>query len=826
MKHQYGLSKGLTTQRIQLRTMKHLLVLLVLLISTINISAEPEQPKRPNPGSMVGRVVDSNSGDAIEYANIAIYSAQDSSLVTGGITNAEGKFMIEGATPGNYYATFKFIGYQTTTKENIVVTQEPRPVRIGEIKLKVDAQSLSEVNVFADKQQVLFKIDKKVVNPSQFLAAQGGSAIDILANTPSVTVDIEGNVTMRGSSNFMVLINGKPTPFTASDALAQVPAASIDNIEIITNPSAKYDPDGAAGIINIITKKEAQTGWNGIANLSANTLGAYSGDVLFNFNSTKFSWYVGANRVDRLRAADYTSSNGTYNTITGDTFHILQDGERSMNFTSNALKTGFDYNINENNNIGIELQGGTNGRYFDSDLINKEWSTGQQEEISFAEAITDADGHFGSITLSQKSLINDDKAHTLESSLFYQKRTGEDDTYSEKVDEDDLLISNQKTWEESDQTEIRLKTDYTRPWEKGKMEAGYQLRLDDNWSNYDASFSNDSTGNDYYNETTFYRLINSGYATFSGEAGQLGYQAGIRGEHTIRELTSHDGTSLSEINRMDWYPSVHLSYNLSQSQSFMTSYTRRIDRPRGHWLDPYPGWRDPNNVRQGNPNLSPQYVNSYELSYQLRIDNNFLSAELFHRHVQDKMEQLRGKHPDLDGVLLTTYDNVGEDYSTGIEVMLNYNLTEWWALNISTSVFDYRLDVTPEFESSIEETQSTNWKARMSNTFKPTTTFRIQFDAMYNSPTITATGTRSAMAFTSLAVKKSFFNRKLDLSVSVMDVFNTAKMDRKSSGDDFYSNYTFDMKSPVFQFTLTYLFNNYKPERKRGQGGEGMNVEF
>lgn len=807
--------------------MKYLISFFILLFSISNAFSEPEKPQRPAPGSLVGRVIDNTSGSHIEYANIAIYSSQDSSLVTGGITNAEGKFIIEGATPGNYYATVKFIGYITTTKENIVVGKEPRPVRVGEIKLEVDAQNLSEVDVVADKQQVLFKIDKKIVNPSQFLAAQGGSAVDILANTPSVTVDIEGNVTMRGSSNFMVLVNGKPTPFSASDALAQVPASSIENIEIITNPSAKYDPDGAAGIINIITKKEAQTGWNGIANLSANTLGSYSGDVLFNFTGERLSWYIGANRLDRLRSADYTSSSGTYNTTTGDTSHILQDGERSMNFTSNSLKTGLDFDINKNNNIGLELQVGKSGRYFDSQLDNEEWTTGQEKIISYAEAVTEADGDFGSFTLSQISLFNDDKEHKLESSLFYQKRVGKDNTYSDKVDENNSVTSSQTTWEESNGDEVRIKTDYSRPWKNGKMEAGYQLRMEDNWSNYDAAFADSAMdNNDYYNETNFYRLINSGYATFSGESGQLGYQIGLRGEHTIRQLESYDNTTLSQINRMDWYPSLHLSYNLNEEQSFMTSYTRRIDRPRGHWLDPYPGWRDPNNVRQGNPDLSPQYVNSYEVSYQLRFNDNFLSAELFHRHVQDKMEQMRSKHPDLDGVLLTTYDNVGEDYSTGIEIMLNYNLTEWWSTNISTSIFDYRMSVNPEFESNVKDTQSNNWKARMSNTFKASQSFRIQFDAMYNAPTITATGTRSAMAFSSLAVKKSFFNRKLDLGISVMDVFDTAKRESKSSGETFYSNYTFDMKSPVLQFTLTYLFNNYKPERKKGQSGGGMEVEF
>ena len=542
-------------------------------------------------GVIAGMVVDANSGQSIEYANIAIYSAKDSSLISGGITDAEGRFMIKEIKPGEYYATIKFIGYQKKVKSEIVIDANKPFYKIGKVELQTDAHNLNEVEVMADKQQVQFKIDKKVVNPSQFLAAQGGTAVDILQNTPSVTVDIEGNVSMRGSSNFMVLINGKPTPFEASDALAQIPASSIENIEIITNPSAKYDPDGAAGIINIITKKEAQNGWNGIVNASASTLGSYSGDFLFNFNGNKTSWYIGGNRRDRLRYADYSNGSGTIDLTTGDTTHILQEGERLMNFVSNSLKTGFDYDINDKNAIGLELEGGTSSRNFESDLDNYEWATGTSKTSTFSNADTKAKGVFGAFTLSQKSQFGDNKDHRLESSLFYQYYEGDDDTYSDKIDDNDNSLIVQETWEDSKSSELRLKTDYTRPWEKGKIEAGYQLRIDDQWSNYNAAFTPDTSNINFYSENNFFRMINSAYSTFSGESGQFGYQAGLRAEHTLRQLEDANGTMVSDINRWDFYPTIHLSYNLTQEQSFMSSYTRRIDRPRGHYLDPYIMWR-------------------------------------------------------------------------------------------------------------------------------------------------------------------------------------------------------------------------------------------
>lgn len=807
-----------------------LLILSLLFLSTLQTFGVETNTTSTSSDGIQGKVVDDRSGSPIEYANIAIYTLEDSVLVSGGITDADGRFKIKDLNQGAYFVTIKFIGYEIKVIEDINLDKDNHNIKLGEISLLTNAQNLNELDVVADKQQVQFKIDKKVVNPSQFLAAQGGSAVDILANTPSVTVDIEGNVSMRGSSNFMVLVNGKPTPFEASDALAQIPASSIENIEIITNPSAKYDPDGAAGIINIITKKDAKLGWNGIANLSVSTLGSFSGNFLFNFTGDKARWYVGANRSARLRYADYSNASGTINIDPispsfGDTSHVVQDGERKMEFYTNSLKGGVDFDLNERNTLGIELQSGISGRGFDSDLKNREWTTGNPEIRSTSIAETKAKGFFNSFTLSQYSQFGEDKDHKLESSLFFQKYNGDDDTYSSKVDQNGLSIVTQETWEDGNQRELRLKSDYTKPWENVKLEAGYQLRIDDSWSNYDANFDTVQDNSIFYNEYSFFRMINSAYSTFSGESGQFGYQIGLRAEHTLRQLESQND-SITEINRLDFYPTIHLSYNLNENQSFMASYTRRIDRPRSYWLDPYVMWRDPNNVRKGNPELQPQYGDSYELSYQLRFkESNYFSAELFHRHVDDKIERVRSKYDD--GIIMMAFENVGEDYSTGMEIMLNYELTEWWSANLSGSVYDYRIKVYPEYANSINDTQSNNWRARLSNTFKPSPTLRVQFDAMYNSASVTATGTSSGVAFTSLAVKKSFFDRKLDVGLSLIDVFNTAKMEMYGSGESYYSNYYFDMKSPFFQINLSYVFNNYKPDRnKRSDGASSMEMDF
>ncbi len=812
--------------------MKKLYILFLAILSIFSsISTFANNASAPlnESGSVVGKVLDSKSKQPVEYANIAIYSYEDSSLVTGGITDMDGSFTIKDLKPGKYYAIIKFIGYNETLKENIVISRSEKEASLGIINLEEAAQSLNEVSVVADKSQVIYKIDRKVVNPSQYIAAQGGSAIDILANTPSISVDIEGNVSLRGSSNFMVLVNGKPSPFDASEALEQIPASSIDNIEIITNPSAKFDPDGAAGIINIITKKDAQQGWNGVVNANASTLGAYGGDFLFNFSGNRARYYIGGNRREHIRASDFTSNNGTIDLSSGDTSHIEQHGSRDMNFFGNTLKAGMEYDLNDKNTLGLELAGGTRGRRFPTDLITTEWSTNGLDTLT-TEALgkSNSDEYNVSFTLSQYSQFGENKDHKLESSLQMEYENGDGYTESKKYDGDQILRSLQQSWETNEEKQVRLKTDYTRPWEKGTFEAGYQLRYDYELSTYNAAFDSLSQEENakFDNESEFTRLINGAYVTFSGEWKKLGYKAGLRAEHTLRRLDNFAADTLYEINRLDFYPSVHLSYNMRADQSVMASYSRRIDRPRGWQLDPYLTWRDPNTVRTGNPGILPQYVNSYEVSYQKKFGINFVSVELFHRHVENKIERVPGKYSD--GVILNSHTNVGQDYSTGAEAMVNFDLFKWWQVNWSASVYDYRMDVLPEFEANLSETQSTNWSTRISNTFKPTQTLRIQFDAMYDAPSVTATGTRSAMAFSSLAVKQSFFKRKLEASVSVRDIFNTAKMESSSNGAEYYSNTTFDMKSPVFQFTLSYRFNNYKPERngQQGSGDGGMDMQY
>lgn len=804
--------------------MKNTVLFILLFTLIINVKAQPSMippANAPLIGSIKGRIVENGSNVPLEYANIAIFSESDSTLAGGGIANAKGEFLVSGLKPGKYYIDAKFIGYNHTKKEDIQITFQMSQVDLGTIELNPASENLDEVNVYAQDKPIIYDIDKKIIDPAQFPTAANGTATDVLANTPSVVVDIEGNVSMRGSSNFTVLIDGRPTPFEGADALEQIPASTIRNIEIITNPSAKYDPDGNAGIININTKKSKITGVSGIVNASGDTNGSLSGDFLLNFKREKINYFVSANYSNRKRVGQYESLSKTFNT--SDTLTTESVGENDGGFKGWSAKTGFDYYINDFNTLSFNV--GLNGRNRYSNGISNfhEYSTSGKSIYSLNEDIGEGKGERLSLGLDYRKTF-ERKGQELTAYMYYDAGSNADlSLYNQYIEQNniDSLISGQKNWEEGDNKRFRFKTDYVHPFnDKTKLEAGYQLRIGRNlewndvyWYNQENDYE-PSPQSENYSETYFQRDIHSVYTTFSNSGPILGVQLGLRGEYTNRRMdfskANQNDIDIKPINRFDIFPTLHFSFQLPWQQQLIASYSRRIDRPRGYYLEPFITYIDAYNVRSGNPNIEPEYIDSYELGYQKQIHRGFISAEIYHRKTNNKIERVQSVFSD--NVILQTVDNVGADYSTGLELMINTNPTKWWMLNIMGNAYHYAIDGNIN-EQAINMEPSFNWHARFSNIFSVGKTTKLQFDGMYHSPTNTAQGSREGFMFTSLAVRQDLFDNKLNLTLSVRDVFDTAKFGFESSGKGFYTSRNFDMKSPVVSLSLSYKINNYRQKR-------------
>lgn len=771
-------------------------------------------------GTMKGKIIERGSKTPLEYANIAVYSAKDSSLAGGGSANVNGEFLISDLKPGLYYIDAKFIGYEHTKKANIRIDKDKLDIDLGVVILNPASENIQEVNVIAQDHPIVYEIDKKVIDPSQFPTAANGTAADVLANTPSVVVDIEGNVTLRGSSSFMVLIDGRPTPFDAADALEQIPASTIRNIEIITNPSAKFDPDGNAGIININTKKSKMTGISGIVNATGDTNGSISGDFLFNYRFDKFNFFLSGNKSNRMRQGNYSSLSETYGE---DTITTTSNGSRKRGRDSWSVKTGFDYYFNDYNTLTFNLS--LNGRNrFNNGLSDfHEFSTNGYELYSLTES--NSDGKSDNIAYSIDYRKTFDKVgHEFTAYAYYETGNGNELSLYDQFDSEDNLIGGQKNWEVGDDKEFRFKADYVYPFTtKTKVEAGYQARIDrsyewndvhwyDTFDNYEAS-----TSSPYYSDTYFNRDIHSMYSTFSNSGSIMGYQFGLRAEYTNRSLDFSGSDSVYAIDRWDFFPTIHFSFKLPLEQQLTASYTRRIDRPRGYYLEPFITYVDAYNVRTGNPGIEPEYIDSYEIGYQKEVGKGFLSTELYHRKTNNKIERITSVY--YDNVMIQSVDNIGSDYSTGLELMLNMNPFKWWMINLMGNAYYYKVE--GEIEGRSIDQTSNNWHARFSNTFSLTKTTKLQFDGMYHSPRTTAQGKREGFMFTNFAVRQDLFKNKLNLTLSVRDVFNTAKFGFEASGSNFYSKRNFDMKSPVFAITVSYKLNNYRQKKEPGSNGTG-----
>jgi outer membrane receptor protein involved in Fe transport len=337
---------------------------------------------------------------------------------------------------------------------------------------------------------------------------------------------------------------------------------------------------------------------------------------------------------------------------------------------------------------------------------------------------------------------------------------------------------------------------------------------------------------DYRNDVDHYSEIHAVYSTYSGEIGSFGYQGGLRGEYTYRDISIAETGQASLIDRFDIFPTIHVSYNTPKENQFMASYSRRIQRPQGWYLEPFITWSDAYNVRRGNPDLLPEYIDSYELSSILKFGQNTFSVDAYYRITNNKIERIRSKYEERDNVFLSTYENVGKDYSLGVELMLGVEIAKWWHLDLMGNIYDYKVEGEYQYQSGGEtrvadfSESSFNWNSRLNNTIRIGKSTRLQLNGMYNSPTVSAQGEREGFFMTNIALRQSFLKNKIAATLQVRDIFGTMSHSSTYEGDGFYSWYDFQPNTPLVSLTLSFKINNYKPDRRgRGQDNDDMGGE-
>ena len=795
------------------------LLFILLLFFSYAVSAQPAAPQAAvpsNKATIKGKVIDADTKQEMEYANVSIYKL-DSSLVTGGITDSKGEFKIGPIKFGTYYVIANFIGFNKTKINNINITEENREIDLGTIELKPAHQQIDEISVVADKARVEYKIDKKVINVSQDINADGGTAVDVLENTPSVQVDIEGNVTVRGSSNFTVYIDGRPSALSGSDALQQIPASALENIEIITNPSAKYDPDGTAGIINLVMKKDILSGFNGIVNASIGTGNKKRIDLTVNQKTKKRNLTFGVDYNDMNFSGTNYSSRETYQNDT--TYFLSKNGSRDFGRNGYGIKAGSDFFLSNKTTLGFlarfgqyNFEGGGNSR------IYQYTSPSSVESYSVERDPSKRTRDYVSGDINFQHKFNEEGTHQLMAVLYYSHRSSGDlDNENELETNADFIPTGIytlriRTNEDEVSDRYRFKADYTKPLgASGKLEAGLQSRLSRDNNDYLFEEYNPETqawiNNDHFSSSMYFkRDIHAIYTTVSSKLGSLEYMFGLRGEYTNREIDHTKVPTPYKLNRFDVFPSAHLSYTLFDESQLMASYSRRIDRPHGRDLDPFENYRDQYTISIGNPNLKPEYTNSYELNFMKRFGRSFISLEGFYRATDNVISRLNDVRDD--GVLVQTRVNLNNDFSKGGELMANLNLKDWFILNSSVSIYNYKIEDQSSGEFVVRE--STNIDGRLNTTLKFTENSRAQIMGMYRGPSVSIQGNRKGMFYSNISYRQDFMKKKLTATLSVRDLFGTAKREGTSTGENFTSNFKFQREPRVFMLTLSYKINNYK----------------
>jgi outer membrane receptor protein involved in Fe transport len=777
-------------------------------------------------GQITGAVFDNESKHSVEYATVALYDIKGK-LITGTVTNSTGLFSIEEISYGTYSLTISFLGYEDMTIKNVVINGNRKSVNIGEVYIKPSSESLEEVTIVSDVAPVQYKIDKKIINVSKQFSSISGTAVDVLQNIPSIRVDIEGNVSLRGSSGFTVLIDGRPTILEPNDVLQQMPASDIENIELITNPSVKYDPDGSAGIINIITKKKKMQGVSGIANLNIGLDDKYGGNFLANFKLNSINIFVSADFNHRY----FPTYNETeQRTLSNDTtYFVTLDGEDNGGGEYKGIRTGMEWDISEKDffSLGFSISEGKRERITEQDIL--EWSEPgleKQDNISLENGFRSGSRY--SLSANYKHNFNA-KGHDLIAYLDFHGGKGDEATNNELWNED-KIIEGSRNVEEGPSSRLIAKLEYTLPLnEEDKFEAGLQGRF---------SVSEDITGLYTYNLdeadyilqpefdhlTRYKRNIFSIYSLYATSIGKFGIQGGLRAEYTSRNIETDVEEPLSISDRYDIFPTLHLSYNFTEDLQAISSYSRRIDRPRGYYFEPFLVWQDAYNVRKGNPELIPEYTDSYELGVLKTFNENFLSFEGFYRVTHNKIERIRSVYSK--DVFLHTVWNVGTDYALGAELALRLNIKKLLDIDLSGSIFDYRIE--GELEGESFDHKSFNWDGRWNNTLMITKTTQVQINSHYDGPSATAQGTYKGHFSADVSLKQSFFERKLSAILQVRNVLGTTKREFTSESPTFYYYRYHYHKSPVVMLTLIYNFNNYDIRKRDRNGGEpnGEGEEF
>lgn len=816
--------KNLIRQFISL-LMRTLLTIVAILYSSAFLHGQrPGGNNRSNgqPPSLEigGKVLDSDSGQPLAYATVSLYSLLDSALVTGGITDDNGVFSIK-TRPGRYHVNFQSISYELMTVSPVELTPNNSPLDLGAVKLSLDVKTLDEVVVQGEKSQMELNLDKRVFNIGKDLSNMGGTAADILDNIPSVEVDIEGNVSLRGSESVQILVDGKPSGLVGingSSALRQLQGSIIERIEVVTNPSSRYDAEGSGGIINIVLKKDKEKGVNGAFELTTGYPHFHGASANVNFRRKWVNFFV--NYGVNYRETPGVGLAEQKFSLTDTSYYTNSSTDRIRGGISNNVRTGMDLFINEKNSITMSFlyrrsdednEGTIIYRDLDEEfnLINNTVRTDLETEI---------DENLEYNLNYKKTFNNDDHVLTAD----FQYRESQEDASSDFIERysNEAPELQQRSANEQSNRNILSQVDYIYPFgNKGKVEAGYRgtLRTINNKYLVEEFIDNEWTTLDGFSNTFVYdENIYAFYAMVGSKISKYSYQVGLRTETTDITTDLKETNEVNNKNYTNFFPSAFLTYELNNQSSLQLSYSRRLRRPRFWDLNPFFTFSDARNIRTGNPDLDPEYTGSYEFGYLKSFDKANIYAGAYYRHTTGVIQRI--SEVDEDGITYTRPVNLSTRDSYGLEVNGSVDLIDWW--NVNGSLNFYRSATVGSYNDQNYDYSNHSWRTRLINRFTILKEWNYQVSLNYRAPSETAQGRRLSYYSVDMGLTRDILGKNATIGINVRDLFNTRKRRSESSGENFVSYSEFQWRTRQLIVNFTYRLNQKKSRKSRRGGGD------
>ncbi|MEM6842763.1 MAG: TonB-dependent receptor [Bacteroidota bacterium] len=768
--------------------------LVITLFFGLMVTAQAQQ-------SISGNIVDGDTGEPVSFANVAIYAENQEGVVKGSISNVNGKFTLNDVPEGEYDLEIKFVGYQAYQIKGL---QADQSVELGKIEMNRSVQELDEIVIQgkAVSKPVETTMEGMMIRPEQNLSNLGGSVLDVLRNTPSVIVGQDGGITIRGSNSPNILINGRNSAL-ASD-LAQLPASAIKNINIITNPNAKYDAEGTGGVINIQLKKGVQKGTHGKVELTLGNRYRVNGSARINRQSDKSNIFGGYNY--RRSPGIATSS------VIRETF-----GENPQTLRQERDVDRFEEN--HTFNYGIDY-------YFPNSTLSYEGvlevETEDDSEVTTSRLTDVADEQLLYNVRDNRETGED---FTIDNALTYQRqyqRKGQDfkvtvshsfrdaiemqSTVTTSLDNTEIPVLRQRATDEGSRHVAVAQLDYARPFDNdNKLEVGAKSIL--RWADNDFVFENLEQNTETWvndlnvsNRFLYGEQVYAAYGIYSQTLGKWQLSAGSRLEYTRIDTELKTTEEENDQRYLNLFPSAKALYELNDQHTFKFTYSRRIDRPDARRLNPFPDIADTLNVRLGNPNLQPEFIQSLELGHKLTLPRTDLTSNLFYRHINGLVDWL--VEVDENGVSTRRPSNLASGTTYGLELITTSQINEWWDINGSVSFFRAVVDGTNVDEDFTNEAFA--WNAKFTSSFALPADINMQLVGNYEAPEAEAQGFDDARYYADLSFQRKF--KKSQVSLSIRDIFDTYQFGSEAFTDEFRQYFVYKRDSRRVYVTYSYSF--------------------